>query len=190
VASVRFPLVTARLLIRPLVLEDSRALHELYSDRDAMRFLTAEVPETLEDSQAWVQGKIELQERDGMSLWAVVEQDGENVVGDAGLQWDEIDGERVVDLGCRIVRRYWNRCYGTEAAAACIRAGFEQLGLTRITAMTDVGNEAARRSLAKLGMTYERDIDAHGRTMALYSAKDDARPAVAARAALDRRRPD
>ena len=167
---IRFPLRTPRLLIRPLRQDDAEALHELFSDPEAMRFLAEDLPATVDESRQWVETKIDRQEWEGLSLWAVVERETGRVVGDAGLQWEEIDGRREVDLGCRIIRRYWSRGYGTEAAEACLRAGFEQLGLERIVAMTDAGNAAARRVLEKLGMTRERGLHAYGREMALYVA--------------------
>ncbi len=52
--------------------------------------------------RTWVQSKVDLFERDGgMSLWALVERESGRVIGDAGLQWETIAGERELDLGCR-----------------------------------------------------------------------------------------
>lgn len=172
---IRFPLETPRLLIRPLRPDDAEALHELFSDAEAMQFLTEDLPATVEESREWVQAKIDRHEWEGLSLWAVVERETGRVVGDAGLQWEEIEGQREVDLGCRIIRRYWGRGYATEAAEACLRAGFEQLGLERIVAMTDAGNAAARRVLEKLGMTRDRVVSAYGREMAVYVAPSTGR---------------
>jgi RimJ/RimL family protein N-acetyltransferase len=59
VPSIRLPIDTERLLIRRLRLDDSRDLHELYSDAESMRFLAdaATIPRTLAESQAWVHGR-------------------------------------------------------------------------------------------------------------------------------------
>ena len=166
---VRLPIETERICIRALRIEDAEELHELYSDRDAMRFLTSEVPTTLAESRAWVQTKIDRFEReDGMSLWAVVERGTDAVVGDAGLQWEDYDG-RVVDLGCRLIRRYWGLGYATEASRAVLVAGFRDLGVERICAATHVGNTRARRVLESLGGKPEGQIHAYGMDMTLYS---------------------
>ena len=45
--------------------------------------------------------------------------------------------------------------YGTEAAAALIDYGFQNLSLHRIWAQAAPENEASLRVLEKLGMTYE-----------------------------------
>jgi RimJ/RimL family protein N-acetyltransferase len=169
VAQVELPIETERLSIRPLRIEDADALHELLSDRDAMRFLTSESPATIDESRDWVQAKIDRFDReDGMSLWAVVERCTGAVVGDAGLQWDDYDG-RVVDLGCRLIRRYWGLGYATEASRAVLAAGFRDLGVDRICAATHVGNARAHRVLESLGGARERQIRAYGMDMTLYS---------------------
>jgi ribosomal-protein-alanine N-acetyltransferase len=170
---IALPLETPRLVIRPLVLEDAAPLHELFSDPEAMRFLTDQLPGSPEESRRWVQAKIDKDEQeDGLSLWALVERATGRVVGDVGLQWEDIDGRREIDLGCRIIRRYWGHGYGTEASRAVLDAGFAQAGFERITAMTARENAGARRVLEKLGMAYERDVDSHGFRMALYAVSN------------------
>jgi [ribosomal protein S5]-alanine N-acetyltransferase len=165
---IPFPIETERLVVRPLEERDAVELHELYSDAQAMQYLVDRVPSTLDESREWVRAKIDLHERDGLSLWAVVERDTESVVGDAGLQWEEIDGERELDLGVRVVRRCWGRGYATEVSRALIDAAFADVRVPRLTAQTDTRNAAARRVLESLGMRYEREIDWQGRAMALY----------------------
>jgi RimJ/RimL family protein N-acetyltransferase len=52
-------------------------------------------------------------------------------------------------------RNYWGRGYATEATAAIIAFGFEQLGMHRIFATCDVKNFASARVLEKVGMRRE-----------------------------------
>jgi ribosomal-protein-alanine N-acetyltransferase len=168
VASIRLPIETERLLVRPLHLDDARDLHELYSDAEAMRFLAAaaDLPRTLAESQAWVQSKIDLFERDdGMSLWALVERGSGRVIGDAGLQRETIAGTRELDLGCRIVPRLHGRGYATEASAAILRAAFDA-GFDRVTAQTAPDNAAALEVLRRLGFRIEGETEWEGRPMA------------------------
>jgi lincosamide nucleotidyltransferase A/C/D/E len=182
---VLLPLETDRLLIRPLDLADAEDLHELYSDAEAMRFLDDRLPSTISESCAWVQSKIDLFARDGgMSLWAVVERESGRVVGDAGLQWEEIERRRELDLGCRLVPRYQGRGYATEASCAIVRAAFAA-GFTRITAQTDVDNDAARRVLERLGFRAEGTTQWRGRTMALYVCRQPGMSAADVHEVLD-----
>src|SRR5438132_9757340 len=106
-----------------------------------------------------------------MSLWAIVERDSGIVVGDVGLQWEEYDGERMLDLGARLIPHYWGRGYAEEASRAALSAGFRDPRVDRIVAVTHVGNERARRSLERLGGRVERDVQVFGLPMALYAFK-------------------
>ncbi|TML53901.1 MAG: GNAT family N-acetyltransferase [Actinobacteria bacterium] len=77
---IELPIETERLVIRPLELEDAADLGE---------------------PEEWIREKIDRYERDGgMSLWATVERESGRAVALAGLQWEQIDGRRELDLGC------------------------------------------------------------------------------------------
>jgi RimJ/RimL family protein N-acetyltransferase len=169
---VRLPIETERLLIRPLRLADTEPLHELFSDWEAMRHLVPAALETVAESRAWVRAKVELFARsDGMSMWALVERETGEVVGDVGLQWEELDGERVADLGCRLRRRSWGRGYATEACRAVLDAvGRDAPGL-RVVAMTAVANGRARRALARLGGRPVSELERYGERMAVYELR-------------------
>ena len=172
-ASIRLPIETERLLVRPLRLDDACDLHELYSDAEAMRFLAdaATIPHTLAESEAWVQSKVDLYKRDGgMSLWALVERESGRVIGDAGLQWETIAGARELDLGCRIVRRLHGRGYATEASTAILRAAFDA-GFNRVTAQTAPDNAAALEVLRRVGFRIEGKTEWEGRPMAFGVCK-------------------
>ena len=156
--TIQFPLETERLVIRPLEIGDSEALHELYSDPVAMRHLASALPASVVDSQRWVQEKVDLQNETGLSLWGVVLADTSEIIGDAGLQLLE-DGE-TVEVGVRLIRRFWGTGYGREAAAACVEAGFRQLGLSRIVAITSPDNAPAINAMRTGGMT-EAGVETH-----------------------------
>ena len=48
---------------------------------------------------------------------------------------------------------FWGRGLATEAAAAVLRFGFEQVGLEEIFAGADSGNAASVRCMERLGMS-------------------------------------
>ena len=164
---IRFPIETERLSIRPMEADDAADLHEVYGDAETMRFLTAEVPRSVDESRDWIADKMDRQARDGISLWSVVEGGSGRVIGDCGLQYED-DEHTEVGLGFRFNRTFWGRGYAREATAACLSAGFEQLGLDRIVAGTDERNERARRLLTALGMRHVGEGSWYGRRMAEY----------------------
>lgn len=148
--AIRFPLETERLLIRPIALEDVEDLHEVHADPTTWDFIGSGPTETLDATLARLARTIEYQEQHGISLWAVVERASGRVVGDCGLQY--LEGGPDVEVGYRLHRSVRGRGYTTEAARACVEAGFDQLGLERIVAVAWPENTASRRVMEKIGM--------------------------------------
>ena len=144
---VALPIETKRLVMRPLRLEDAEDL--------------GEAPE-------WIAEKIDRYERDGgMSLWGAVERESGRAVALAGLQWEQIDGRRELDLGCVVAKDAQLHGYATEASEAVVRAAFAA-GFERITAMTGPDNAAALRVLEKLGFAPEGETTFEGREYAFF----------------------
>ena len=95
-----------------------------------------------------------IQAEHGLSLWVAREKATGAVVGDCGLPPLELRGPDV-ELGYRLGRSHWGRGLATDAATACLRAGFEELGLDRIVAVAHPDNAVSRRVLEKIGFVYE-----------------------------------
>jgi ribosomal-protein-alanine N-acetyltransferase len=149
---VALPILTDRLRIRPMRLEDAAQLLAVYGDADAMRHLTPDVPTDVAQAEEWVRSKVELHARDaGLSLWTVELRDSGEVVGDVGLQHEDYGWGPEIGIGGRGSRAFWHQGYATEAALACLRAGFDA-GIERIWAETGPANEPAQRLLERLGM--------------------------------------
>jgi [ribosomal protein S5]-alanine N-acetyltransferase len=149
---VPLPILTERLRIRAMRLEDAASLLAVYGDADAMRHLTPDVPASVAEAEDWVRSKIELHVRDhGLSLWTVELRDTGEIVGDIGLQWEDYGWGPEIGIGGRGSRAFWRQGYATEASLACLRAGFDA-GFERIWAETGPANEAAQRLLERLGM--------------------------------------
>jgi len=168
---IALPLETARLRIRPMSEADATDLHELYSDRDAMKYLTSRPPTTVEESLAWVRQKMELQEAEGLSLWSIVEKASGHVIGDCGLQYED-DERTELGLAFRLRRRSWHQGLAFEASAACLRAGFEQLGVDRIVGITHEDNVAAQRLMLRLGMEFLEQRTWEGMPMVAHITTD------------------
>jgi RimJ/RimL family protein N-acetyltransferase len=144
---IDLPIETDRLVIRPLQLEDA---------------------EDLGEAVEWIQEKIDRFERDGgMSLWGAVERQSGRAVALAGLQWEQIDGRRELDLGCVVAADARSRGYGTEASEAIISAAFAA-GFERLTAMTGPENAAALHVLQKLEFSPEGETTFEGRRYAFF----------------------
>ena len=144
---IELPIETERLVIRPLRIEDAKDLGE---------------------SVDWIREKVDRFERDGgMSLWAAVERESGRAIALAGLQWEQIDGRRELDLGCVVAADARLRGYATEASEAVVNAAFAS-GFARLTAMTGPDNAPALHVLEKLEFSPEGETTFEGRRYAFF----------------------
>ncbi len=104
----------------------------------------------------------------GYCLWWWRDRVGAELVGYAGLNRDEVDGEPAVEVGWSITPSRWGEGLATEAARASLAWGFEHAGLEVIVAFALLDNVRSRRVMEKLEMRYERDFIRAGLPHALY----------------------
>jgi RimJ/RimL family protein N-acetyltransferase len=152
VVAIRFPIETPRLFLRPFELEDAEELHRYWGDPAAGRWGGPyPTPRTVAETRHYLEGILRGQLEHGLSLWAVVERESGELVGDCGLFLaDDVGPDIELAYGIRPDRR--RRGYATEAAAACLRVAFEELGLPRVVAdLEDPGNVASMHVLEKVG---------------------------------------
>jgi ribosomal-protein-alanine N-acetyltransferase len=149
------------------MMADLGALHELYADPGAMRYAGG-ATSSVDESEGRLRRLIEHHERHGFSLWAIVERESGNVVGDAGLVLYEFRGPEI-ELAYRLKTPAWGRGYATEAASAWVVYGFDELALRRIVAVTNAENVASQRVLEKVGMRFERMTTYRGTPVRLYA---------------------
>jgi ribosomal-protein-alanine N-acetyltransferase len=144
---IELPIESGRLVIRPLRIEDATDLGE---------------------DEEWIREKIDRFERDeGMSLWAAVDRESGKAVALAGFQWEQIEGQRELDIGCVVATHAQNVGYGTEASEAILRAAFAA-GFERVTAMTNPDNARALRILERLGFERQGETTFEGRLYAFF----------------------
>jgi len=94
----------------------------------------------------------------GFGMWMLRDRDTSAVIGRAILRHLDVEGVDEVETGYGFMPEYWGRGLATEIADACVRIGFDQLGLSSIVAITTPANLASQRVMQKAGLVYERDI--------------------------------
>jgi ribosomal-protein-alanine N-acetyltransferase len=153
---------TERLLLRGWTPDDRAPFAELNADPEVMEHFPA--PLTRAESDAFVDRIEQHFEEHGFGLW-VVEVGGE-FAGYTGLSiprfradWMEAREQPVVEIGWRLARSVWGIGYATEAARACARFAFCDLGRSEIVSFTVVGNARSRAVMERLGMREIAEYD-------------------------------
>jgi RimJ/RimL family protein N-acetyltransferase len=155
VLAPEYPIVTERLLLRPLdPATDVDAVHAYQSRPDVCRYIPYEprsrdeVADRLHDARATL-------DAEGQALdLAVVRRDTGALIGDALLFWRSAE-HRTGEIGYVIHPDHTGNGFATEAARAMLALGFDELGLHRIIARIDERNAASAAVLRRLGMRQE-----------------------------------
>jgi RimJ/RimL family protein N-acetyltransferase len=143
---------TERLLLRRWRFADLEPCASMNADPRVMEHLPSPLSTT--ESAAFVEHIETCFEDRGYGLWAVELPGEAEFVGCVGLLPVEIDAAftPAVEVGWRLAHAFWGRGIATEAAAAAMSFGFDELGLLSIVAFTADRNLRSRRVMARLGM--------------------------------------
>ncbi|MGH9678601.1 MAG: GNAT family N-acetyltransferase [Candidatus Acidiferrales bacterium] len=147
-------IITARLLLRSLEIEDIPAIVRQAGDRE-ISSMTLNIPHPYREQDARdFLSRASEEFRSGLSVsFAICISPGGELCGGVGL--NIAAAHRRAELGYWIGVSHWGKGYATEAAAAVVTFGFETLHLHRIYAHHFAGNAASGRVLEKIGMRHE-----------------------------------
>lgn len=142
-----------RLHFREFTAADAPLIYTLNKDPEVTRYLH-ELPTTDETValELITSRMIPQYQQYGYGRWAVLLKENNAFIGWCGLKYRPERSE--TDLGYRFLRSCWGNGYASEAAAACLRYGFEHCQLPIITARAHVENLASLRVIEKCGMQF------------------------------------
>jgi RimJ/RimL family protein N-acetyltransferase len=159
-------LETDRLILRTWALEeDADAAFKIWGDAEVMRFVGTPF-EGIEVARRALGNALAAQEKYGFCLWAAVEKSSGKVIGCCGFH--PYQNGSALELAYHFIPSSWGHGYAAEAAAACVRYGFEELGRSKIVAFTHPDNAASGRVLEKIRMRYKGLVPYEGTEEKLY----------------------
>ena len=162
-------LQTNRLIIRTWTLDDVEALFEICRDAEVMLHIGMGKPyQIVDDAYSFLNWAVSYQEDNEFCRWAIMEKASQRIIGSCGFARLENGGE--IELGYLIARQMWGKGYATEAAAACLKYGFEELGFSAVVALTDPEHAASQRIVEKLGFICRGIENDGGESNAVYVA--------------------
>ena len=150
---------TGRLLLREMVAGDLQDLKEMLQDPEVV--YAYEHTFTDQDVKEWLARQQGRYQKDGFGLWAVILAATGEMVGQAGLTWQECEGQPVLEVGYLLKKRHWHRGYAREAARACRDYAFRVLGAEKVSSLIKTDNLASIRVAESCGMHRQREFIAH-----------------------------
>jgi RimJ/RimL family protein N-acetyltransferase len=152
---------TPRLVLRPFDDMDREPFFALNTHPSVVESLGSSP--TRAESDAMIERYTAEMAREGWGLWAVGEPSpgGAAFVGMVGLHRvrPEVPCAPAVEIGWRLDPAFWGHGYATEAAAAALRFGFEEAGLTEIVAFTTTLNTRSQAVMERIGMRRDGEAD-------------------------------
>lgn len=150
-----------RLVLRELTEADLPALAAIL--QDPLTMVAYEGPFNDEEVANWLAGMKTRYRDDGFGLWAATLRESGEMIGQCGLTMQDIDGQRVVEVGYLFNRAHWHQGYATEGAVASCDYAFRDLGVDEVYAQVRDTNIASMNVAIRLGMTVRKRFVKHYR---------------------------
>jgi len=143
---------TERSFLRRPRPEDANAMFTSWAqDLDVTCYLTWRPHQNIEESHMIIRRCLKLWEENERFPYIIVAKDNGNAVG---MIDPRIEGHKV-GIGYVLARAQWGRGYMTECTRVIIDWAFQQKGIHRVYATTDVDNIGSQHVLEKAGMIRE-----------------------------------
>jgi len=140
---------TNRLYFRKLNNNDFTDLCEMLQDIDVMYawehiFSESQVNE-------WIQRQLDRYKKDGVGIFAMIEKETGEMVGQGGLVWGDIEDARVLEVTYMLKKAHWHKGFALEGAQGCANYAFNELGVSKVFMPIRPENIASIKVAEKLG---------------------------------------
>ncbi len=147
-------LETERLILRGMRVSDSADMYEYARRPSVTEYLTWD-PHTSESMTREYLTYVGQRYRTGDFYdWAVICKEDERMIGTCGFTSFNCPADSA-EIGYVLNPAYQGKGLASEAVCRVLRFGFEELSLHRIEAHFIQGNDASRRLMERVGMTFE-----------------------------------
>lgn len=151
-------LETERLLLRPVEAGDAEDIFEYRSDKETNRY-QGWIPDKTGDVHDFISRLSPVIDRAGTWFqFAVTLTENGSLIGDVGVHFSD-EGDRHVEIGCTLNKKYQRRGFATEALSGVIDYLFTGLGKHRVVASIDPQNYASIALVERLGFGREAYSD-------------------------------
>ena len=152
-----FPQIeTARLRLRPYIIDDVEALHAHWTDPQVRKYLWDDIIIPREQVAEVVESSINGFAASGFGFWAIFFREKNELIGFCGFRFFGEPPE--IEILYSIAPEYTGRGLATEAARAMLRYGFAEHKFARIYAGADPPNAASFRVMEKCGMEFSKRL--------------------------------
>lgn len=150
---------TKRLYLRQLTQYDYMDLCEILQDKEVM--YAYEHAFSNDEVQKWLDKQLERYYKFGFGLWAIIDKETEDFIGQAGLSIQDCEEEKLLEIGYLLKKKYWHKGYAIEAAMACKEYAFNILNYTEVYSIIRDNNINSQNVAKKNGMKIIKQFIKH-----------------------------
>ncbi|WP_417601537.1 GNAT family N-acetyltransferase [Owenweeksia hongkongensis] len=154
---------SARLIMRPLLLEDSKYWEEFMSSDEATALFPPNLKPPHFTAKDWIARQRKRYEDDQLGSLALIEKESADFVGMSGLLKQEVEGSPEIEVGYHLLPKFWKKGYAREAALYFMKFGFAVLKPESIISLIHIDNIPSQRVAQANGLTTNNKvIENHG----------------------------
>ena len=162
-------LTSSRLRTRFLQPDDAITWTEFFEDKDAIAF----IPDFgLSSNEArakyWIERQLTRYAEHRYGLQALIDIDTNQFIGQCGLLLQEVDGEKYIEVGYHIFKKYRGRGYAPEAARLFIDYAFQNEITSTVISIIDIHNLKSQRVAEKNGLNQIKQTKWSGMDVFIY----------------------
>lgn len=154
-------LETKRLQLREMTQADFSELSKILQNDEVMYAYEGAFNE--EEVQEWLDRQINRYKKDGFGLWAVIQKETGNLIGQCGLTLQDYKNDKVMEVGYLFQKEHWHHGYASEAAIACKEYAFDKWNANVIYSIIRDTNIPSQNVAVRNGMTCVDNLIKHYR---------------------------
>lgn len=147
-------LETARLILRPLQVEDYEECFKWCGDSRVNTFMMYSLYEKAEDVKEWL--ATVNQDETMLDYGFELKESGE-LIGSGGIYYHPEEDKW--SIGYNLAYDFWGKGFTTEAISRIVEYGRKRFGFKEIYGTFAVDNHGSHRVMEKLGMTFLEDTE-------------------------------
>ncbi|WP_345807043.1 GNAT family protein [Bacillus pumilus] len=138
-----FPTIhTERLILKQATTEDAKDMHIYLSNETVCRYMGIDAHETIKDTKGEIQWYDKIFKEQTGIRWGISLKDNPAIIGSCGFLNLEKQHCRT-EIGYELHQDHWRKGIMSEAIAAVLRYGFQEMNLNRIEAIIDPENTSS-----------------------------------------------
>ena len=150
-----FPtLLTERLILRPIRLDDAERLFSMRSSEKMMAFIQRPRAKTIADATKLIESMQEGLGKKESVVWVISLKNDPQMIGTIGF-WRMTPEHFRAEVGYLLHEDYWQQGFAYEALVKVLAYGFEVMNCHSVEANIDPRNTASQRLLEKAGFVKE-----------------------------------